>query len=333
MKKIRINFVDFWKSFDKRENYFYELLSSKFDIEISDEPDYLFCGTFGNSHLKYRCVKIFFTGENIYPDFNLFDYAIGFHNITFDDRYLRLPLYVFYPHAYEPARKKHLLSDEFYRSKKGFCNYVISNSLSDPARDRMIALLDGYKRVDSGGRYRNNVGGPVADKIAFAKDYRFTLCFENSSAKGYTTEKIVEAFASATIPIYWGNPQIAEEFNPKAFINCHDYSSFDDVLDRVREIEENPDLFLQMIKEPIITEDTTFSKYLTPAYTMQFLEPIFTQDLSVAKRRNTVYIGARYEQHMRTYRVIDGFFNLFRRPVYYLHNKIRSKQKAIEKKS
>ena len=41
-----------------------------------------------------NAVKIYFTGENDVPDFNLADYALGFHYIDFGDRYLRFPLYL-----------------------------------------------------------------------------------------------------------------------------------------------------------------------------------------------------------------------------------------------
>ena len=40
---IKINFVDFWFDFDKRNNYFYHLLSSQNEVVIDEEdPDLLF---------------------------------------------------------------------------------------------------------------------------------------------------------------------------------------------------------------------------------------------------------------------------------------------------
>ena len=39
--KIKINFSDFWGGFDKTNNYFYNLLKEEFDVEISNNPDYL----------------------------------------------------------------------------------------------------------------------------------------------------------------------------------------------------------------------------------------------------------------------------------------------------
>ena len=93
MEKIKIKFVDFWPGFDEKNNDFYEILSKKYNIEISDYPEFLFYSVFGDDNLDYDCIKIFYTGENFIPDFNNCDYAIGFHKIEFGQRHLRIPLY------------------------------------------------------------------------------------------------------------------------------------------------------------------------------------------------------------------------------------------------
>ena len=229
-KHIKVMFTDFWDVFDNEDNFIMDALREHFDVEISDAPDFVFCSIFGRKHLKYDCAKIYYTGENIIPDFNLVDYGLGFQDIDFYDRYLRLPHYVLYPRACKLGLMKPQLSDEELLNRK-FCNYVISNAISADERGIFIDKLSAYKPLASGGRYHNNVGGPVADKIDFARGYKFSIAFENSGARGYTTEKIMEAFASDTVPIYWGNPDIAKEFNPESFVNCHDFASFDEVVD------------------------------------------------------------------------------------------------------
>jgi hypothetical protein len=50
----------------------------------------------------------------------------------------------------------------------------------------------------------------------------FSICVENSSNKGYHTEKIIDAFLSKTFPIYWGCPNLEElGYNPDGFIYCN----------------------------------------------------------------------------------------------------------------
>ncbi|CAJ99309.1 alpha (1,3)-fucosyltransferase fragment 2 [Helicobacter acinonychis str. Sheeba] len=45
---------------------------------------------------------MYYTGENEVPNFNLFDYAIGFDGLDFKERYLRMPLY--YAHLHDKAQ-------------------------------------------------------------------------------------------------------------------------------------------------------------------------------------------------------------------------------------
>lgn len=326
MQKIKVNFSDFWDVFDPENNFIMDALKKHFEVEISDNPDYVFCSTFGRRYLKYDCARIFYTGENILPDFNLVDYGLAFQDIDFYDRYLRLPHYVLYPEDCELALKKHALSEEEMASHSKFCNYVISNALSDPARDEMIKVLESYKSVDSGGKYHNNVGGPVPDKIAFQKNYKFTMAFENTGSRGYTTEKIVQAFASSTVPIYWGNPDIAEEFNPEAFINCHDFDSFEAVLDEIKRIDNDKEAFEKMVKAPILREDSKAAKFLEDDYLSEYLYKVCSQDPKAAIRRNRVYQGAYYEAEAKSHERIDRIMYLPKRFIHGMNNIIAIKK-------
>jgi alpha(1,3/1,4) fucosyltransferase len=48
---------------------------------------------------------------------------------------------------------------------------------------------------------------------------------ENSYFPGYSTEKLTDPFVARSVPIYKGDPRVAEWFNPKAFINLADFHS------------------------------------------------------------------------------------------------------------
>lgn len=173
-RTIRINFVDFWGDFNVKENFIIRTLRQRYNVKLSDNPDYLFFGTFGNRHLDYDCIKIMFIGENIAPDFNLCDYALGFDFIQFDDRYMRLPLYCTYD-CFASLAQRRLPSDEMLLDRK-FCSMVVSNNRhASPHRERFFKLLSEYKQVDSGGRLWNNVGGPVSDKLEFVAQYKLSL--------------------------------------------------------------------------------------------------------------------------------------------------------------
>lgn len=330
MKNIRINFVDFWSDFVKTDNYFYNILKKYYRVEISDHPDYVFCSYFSQKHFKYfNCVKILYLGENVIPDFNLYDYALGFHNINFEDRYLRLPHYALYDKDIGPALKKHTHSDEYYLSKKKFCNRVVSNPDASGEREAMFNALNAFMKVDSGGRYGNNVGGPVKDKLAFERDYRFTLAYENSSTPGYVTEKILQAFAGDTVPIYWGDPGIESEFNPASFINCMKYGSIKEAVEAVKEVWEDDSKYLAMMKAPMVLPGSIGDACLKEDYADAFLRNIFDQDLNVAKRRNMVYSGKIYQEKLYSASKARAAMDVVARPVHLI--KKIGKQKSKKK--
>lgn len=284
MKQIRIKFVDFnvGLGFDKNNNDIVDLLSKRYEVVQCDNPDYVFYSVFGNDHLKYDCIRIFYTAECYTPDFNECDYAIGYDRLSFGDRYIRVPLYRLFRYGkmYNEILHLPVFTESDLRSRGAFCNFVYSNCFAINERTRIFNLLSEYKRVESGGCYLNNVGGPVPNKREFQENSKFTIAFENTSYDGYSTEKIVEAFAARTIPIYYGDPGISKDFNTKAFINIHDFSSFEDAVRFVKYVDENDEVFLKMVNTPPV---------LTPldkSGLASFLYHIFDQPLEEAIRRS-----------------------------------------------
>ncbi len=59
---------------------------------------------------------------------------------------------------------------------------------------------------------------PLKDKFDGIFDYKYTLAAENYIAKDYFTEKIIDAFLSWTMPIYYGCTNITNYFPPESMI-------------------------------------------------------------------------------------------------------------------
>ena len=83
------------------------------------------------------------------------------------------------------------------------------------------------------------------------KQYVFNICPENTSAYGYTTEKLLEAISAGCIPVYWG-----AEFADKDVIN-EDAIIFWDRKDngaaairRIKELYANPKLMQEFLAQP-----------------------------------------------------------------------------------
>lgn len=64
----------------------------------------------------------------------------------------------------------------------------------------------------------------------------FIWQFENSKNKNYFTEKIVDAFITKTIPIYWGCPNISEFFDNRGFFT---FETKEEALDIINSLTDN----------------------------------------------------------------------------------------------
>lgn len=291
------------------------LLKKHYNVVPTDkDPDFLFFHEAAREHLDYDCVKIFNTGENISPDFNVTDYAVGIEWMTFEDRYFRLPPYfaaavytekdIALAENFDPKNPKPFTKEDLDK-KTEFCSFVYSNYLADKRREVLLKTINTYKKVNSGGRYLNNIGGPVVNKVEFEMKHKFSMAIENSCRNGYTTDRIVNGFMANTIPIYWGNPAIGKEFNTKRFINCHEYNNFEEVLERIKEIDADDDLYLQIMNEPIFADGFDFES--TEKAFEVFLQSIFNQDKETARRRtiNPVHAKKILEKEKRYAKILE----------------------------
>jgi hypothetical protein len=91
----------------------------------------------------------------------------------------------------------------------------------------------------------------------------FSVAIENASYETYFTEKIQDCFATGTIPIYYGAPDIGKFFNPKGIITLNDDFDIDLLTsemyyDRLDAVKEN----LEIVKDFAINEDYIYNTYL-----------------------------------------------------------------------
>lgn len=256
--RLKIYFCDMPKLFDYNNNFFLDIINKYFEgYEISDNPDFLFYSACGTTHLKFKnCVKIFWTEESVVPDFNECDYGIAFDWITFEDRYIRRPIWLEEQRFY----KDFLEIDDEKALNRSFCNFIYYNDNQGEGtefRKKFVKKLAEYKRVDCPGKVLNNMKANLVgrfegdwrkSKVDFVNNYKFTIAFENACYRGYTTEKIIHPFVARSIPIYWGNPIVEKDFNSEAFINCNGYENdIDAIVDRIIQLDQDDDAYLRML--------------------------------------------------------------------------------------
>ena len=283
-RKIYVKYMDFWPAFKLERFDVHRILLERYEVIQSDNPDYVIFGEFGGENYgienRINCIKLFLSIENRDPNFDNTDYAIGIHYIDMGDRYFRKPTETHQLSAIQTVYNVTQVKNIDIPSKK-FCAWVVSNG-GGSERNKFFDKLSQYKVVDSGGSFRNNVGGPVGDKLEFLSHYKFSICFENSKTQGYISEKLVDAFEAGTIPIYFGDDTILELLNNKSYIHVKSEDEFDEKIELIKQIDNNDTLYQEMIREKIVIDDTRYAKELQKY--KDFIYHVIEQDKEKAKR-------------------------------------------------
>lgn len=91
-------------------------------------------------------------------------------------------------------------------------------------------------------------------------DYMFSIAMENCEVPGYFTEKILDCFATGTIPVYLGDPTIGEHFNMDGIVTISDEFYISDELyySKMDAIKDN----LERAKKMEVLEDYIWENYL-----------------------------------------------------------------------
>lgn len=301
-KKIKISTLYCSFSFQQYQLLFSQIgLDDYYEFEQSEDPEYVIYDVYKKPTRKLNgkmpiisgdFAKIFITGENFRPIMNYCDWAFTFdyEDMLQEPRHMRFPLYVFFVSSERLIKQPRPLV-EVKKEKPKFCNYLYFHSI--PIREKLFKKLSQYKKVDAPGKSMNNMPAlgkkkePESsrndtkwadEKLDFINEYKFTIAFENESYPGYTTEKIVQPMVVGSIPIYWGNPRIGEEFNSKSFISYADFEKpikdkfprflfhipvvkvflqwwiedqvLDQMVKRIIEIDQDDALYEQYLQEP-----------------------------------------------------------------------------------
>lgn len=355
-KKICINFLHpiLYKinnNEDKLKKALNMLSISDMEYEFSwgeEYCDYLFVSEsiyYGEYNKETRCrfnkimskcnpTLIFHAGECIEPDFNIFDYAVVFDkDLTFGDRCCRMPFKLRFYNMYIKQENDIKTVEEAKKeleNKKYFCNFMYSNGSAHPKRDELFYTISKYKTVYSTGKHLRNFEMPQIE-IKECKDWRqesidvknkfkFSIASENACYSGYTSEKIFTSMQAHTVPIYWGDPLVKEEFNEQAFINVNDFNSEKELLEYIKKIDNNDELWCKMVAKPWKTDKQIEKENNDITNYYNFFKNIFDQDVSKVKR---VAEGCHPDRYKNAFIVWKAYKSLIRQSLGKLKYNIK----------
>jgi hypothetical protein len=272
MKTICV--VNFWEGAFDGDFLDFFFRSCFGDIAYTSNPhtaDLIVTSVFGNTQTEPD-KTLAFIGENVRPNFMGYSHSLSFDWDTYGGRNVRLPLWYarlawdgfeqkprrdnHHNHGYEqlipikPLTRPRKLD---IKAKDKFCALVANNP--EGLRINLYNSISEYKQVDG---YGNMFGRPLRkSKFAILPEYRFSLCPENSIYDGYVTEKLIDAYAGLTVPIYSGDASVIHDFNYEAFLNYQDTCNMDWFLKEIEEIDENCILYQAMYEQPLLDKEPT----------------------------------------------------------------------------
>ncbi len=293
-KTIKLGYTDM--SEDKGNyffNYVKDMLTKNYEFVFEqDNPDYLLFSFYGCNHNnpKYKdAIKIAIYEEGYIPSFIEEDYTFGLAHIFYLDRYFRKSTLV------EFLEKMKLKNSDFREARQKalngtkrekFCGTIINNEPHlDHFREKFMAELSKYKKVDNGGTLGNNIGYNVTDRINFLNSYKFTMAFEKNSADGFSTDQILYALLAGTVPIYYGDYLIDEYINPNTYILVRNHIDLMDKIEFIKKVDQDDELYKKFLMEDVLVDEDVVRKRKKDE--KDYWNHIFRQDKYDAKRIDT----------------------------------------------
>jgi|694.fasta_scaffold03665_15 hypothetical protein len=260
---MNISFSDFWDGFDPNNNFFRDLIlsidNSYSFIPFSNDTDILIYSCFGKLHsnANTRVKKIFYTGENLRPNYNDCQYSLTFDFDSYNGKNIRLPLWILqidwfsktnYTNPQYVIPLEYIKTNPLTRKNKDKFCCIVFNSRS-PHRWEIIEKLGKYKKVDCYGKPFGNWFYGEDNKLKTISDYKFNICFENSISPGYYTEKMIHAKTAGCLPLYWADNNCHKDFNPRSFLNLYDFGSLDDFIEKIIYLDQNDSEYKRITSE------------------------------------------------------------------------------------
>jgi hypothetical protein len=274
MKKVCV--INFWDgAFDGDffEFFFCAAFNGIEYVLSPHEADVVISSVFGRTQTDPK-KTIMYIGENLRPNYIGYNYSLSFDYDDYGGRNFRLPLwwsrlawdgFVQKPrkpnahnHGYEQLLDIKSLTQPRkldMRIKDKFCAMIAGNP--EGLRVNLFNSISKYKSIDGYGLMFGN--SLRKSKFAVLPEYKFCLCPENSIYDGYVTEKLLDAYAGGTVPLYSGDLSVDRDFNIGAFWNYQDEKDMDKFVEIVSSLDRYEDQYKSYYEQPLLNEEPSLN--------------------------------------------------------------------------
>lgn len=263
---LYVYFNAFWLGFTaskKTQEFFTRLLSLTFDTDIEitsdvNQAELLVESGFGASILATKSwrASVLFMGESWLRE-NWRDYTVVLSGQSPADGPNIIPCPLYFLYLYDTAPNNGIIPNVTRPMPNQDVVVIVSNS-DKSVRTQFLDELDKHFCVTYAGKYKNNVGGPLAaaygskEFFLYVSKFKFVITMENSAQDSYITEKIFHGFFSHNVPVYWGAPSVTDYINKERFLHVRDGTpdEFARVISEMKLISANESAWQSIIAQP-----------------------------------------------------------------------------------
>lgn len=126
--------------------------------------------------------------------------------------------------------------DTFDSFKQNNISFITSNKNWSPGhklRNIIYDRLDGVQNINGFEVIKHKSPPRTHNKNFLFNTSKYSIVVENEKLNNWFTEKIIDCFATKTIPIYWGCPNIGDYFDLNGIIMFDTLSDLDDILNNL----------------------------------------------------------------------------------------------------
>ena len=269
MKLCVVNFWDGAFDGDFFDFFFHTCFPDLSYTNNPHEADLIITSVFGQTQTDPK-KTLCYIGENIRPSYIGYSHSLSFDYDSYGGRNFRLPLWYsrlawdgfvqkprkpnMHNHGYEELIDiKSLMSGRKLdiTIKDKFCVLIANNP--EGLRVNLFNSISQYKQVHG---YGNIFGAPLRkSKFEVLPEYKFCLCPENSTYDGYITEKLIDAYAGGTVPVYSGDISVVDDFNDGAYLNYQFTKNMEYFVDRIKFWDEDFESYQHHYEQPLLLKE------------------------------------------------------------------------------